>query len=105
MCTYLPTYTISGADGASGFKIMNFKRKKNEPEFPANIIQEVENEKEEESKTSCKNCKPRKTVTRNLFSSQLALNCLDAVYGSGKRVTIWENEHVNSIFGHVPCRY
>ena len=82
---------------------MNFKRKKNEPEYPANILQEIENEVPETP--ICKNCKPRKTVSRNLFSSQLALNCLDAVFGSGERVTIWVNEHVNSIVGHVPCRY
>ena len=84
---------------------MNFKRKKNEPEYPANILQKVEEEEKAEKEAECKNCKPRKTVTRNLFSSQLALNCIDALYASGKRVTIWENEHVNSIFGHVPCRY
>ena len=105
--TYLHySHIISGADGASGFKIYNFKRKKGEPEYPANILQEIENEERAESEisTNCKNCKPRKTVTRNLFSSQLAPVCLDAVFGSGRRVTLWVNEHVNSIVGHVPCR-
>ena len=46
----------------------------------------------------------KKTVSKSLFSSQSALVRIEAVYENTTEI-IWENPHVNSVFGHVSHRH
>ena len=46
----------------------------------------------------------KKTVSKSLFSSQSALVRIEALYENTTE-TIWENPHVNSVYGHVSHRH
>ena len=48
--------------------------------------------------------KPKKAVTKPIWTSQMAIirivaKCKD------KTIVVWENENVNSVFGHLPLRH
>ena len=47
---------------------------------------------------------PKKTVSKSLFSSQIANVRIDALYDDITE-NIWENPFVNSVNGHVPDRH
>ena len=52
-----------------------------------------------------KKAEEKKTVSKSLFSSQSALVRIEAVFENSTTETIWENPHVNSVFGHVSHRH
>ena len=91
---------ILGSDAANGFKDWNNKSKK--PDQPMET--DGENPGAEEQTKNCGCPKPKKKITKELFSTQMALTSIDAVYPDGKRETIWVNPNVNSIHGHIPLR-
>ena len=87
-------FNFLGSDAANGFKDWNNKSKKPDQTNP---------EAEEKTK-SCGCPEPKKKITKELFSTQMALTSIVAVYPDGRRETIWVNPNVNSIHGHIPLR-
>ena len=71
-----------GSDEASGFKV--FMNKPAEPGPPPSK-------------------KPK--VTQSLFSTQAAIVRIIAKLPDGTVYIVYENEHVNSIHGHIPIRH
>ena len=48
--------------------------------------------------------KPKKAVTKPIWTTQMAIVRIVAKF-DGKTIVIWQNENVNSVFGHLPCRH
>ena len=96
-----------GSDEASGFKVFNYQPKKNqnpaEPKPPPSKKRKTPPPSSKKSRAQPPPPKKAKTqVTQSLFSSQCAILKLNAKYLDGSVHTLYENEHANSIHGHVP---
>ena len=41
----------------------------------------------------------------SVWTSQMALVRIVAKLSNGETIVLWENENVNSPYGHLPCRH
>ena len=96
-----------GADESSGYKNMNFKKRKSDQPIQIQLNDEgqpIQIPFDESMPLPPALKKPRKE-TKSLFASQVAPTRLVAILPDGTVEELYVNENSNSIFGHVSNRH
>ena len=96
--------------GQVGFRLV-FKRGSDEMSGLKEFIYTPSNERDQSGsdeppakKKKCEKCEKEKKQTKSLFTSQLALVALNAVFPDGRIEALWLNENANSIYSHAVTR-
>ena len=88
----------------SGLKQANHQnRKRKRPDIDDDEqSMEVDQEQPEPppKKQKCDKCDQEKPPTKSLYSSQVSLMRINAIFPNEKPKQLWHNENANSIFGH-----